>query len=199
MQKYNLEVSKKENGKYVKVGDVVLFIPTLADFGIEVEPKAVVLDKDGQPVNQGLPVYEDAKIQYVFDAVFAAVKADARNKLETGTATLKEGATIASTVEELITVAERDGAAMLAFRAMLAAFKEFLTHSGKTAATQAAILTLASNKASLKLQPADMKARFLVHLTSFATSLTADQAGHFAKSLGNLEEACSAADALDDM
>ena len=199
MQKYNLEVSKKENGKYVSVGTVALFIPTLLDFGIRVEPKPVVLDDKGLPVNQGLPVYEDAKIQYVFDAVFAAVKADARNKLETGTANLKEGAVIASTVDELIAVAERDGAAMLAFRAMLTAFKEFLTHSGKTAATQAAILTLASNKASLKLQPSEMKSRFLVHLTNFAASLTVEQVSQFAKSLGNLEEACSAADALDDM
>lgn len=200
MNKYNLEVSKKENGKYVSVGNVDIFYPLLSDLGFSVEPKAVEVDKEGKPVNQGLPVYADDKHQYAFDAIFAAVKADARNKLVTGTATLKDGATIASTVEELMAVAERDGAALKAVRDMLVGFKTYLEqHSGKNSTTQAAILSLATNKKSLVLQPSEKKAKFQVYLDGFATSLTDEQAVSWERPLKALGEACSAVDGLEDM
>lgn len=199
MNKYNLEVSKKEGnpGKYVPVGTVTIYYPLLSDFGFDVAPKAPVI-VDGKPVNQGLPVYSDDKLQFLFDSVFAAAKADARNKLVSGTVNLKDGASIATTLEELVAVAERDGSALIANRNMLTAFKAYLATTGKATATQAAILSLA-NKTSLKLQPAEKKEKFQAYLVNFASTLTAEQAGEFARSLQGLDEACSAVDALDDM
>ena len=94
MKSYKMEVSKKENGAYVKQGDIVIFYPLLSELGLNVEPT-----KDDE---EGFPIYSDEKVQYVFDAVLAAVKAQARNRLVSGTATLKPGLSIASTVEELI-------------------------------------------------------------------------------------------------
>lgn len=199
MQKFTLDVSKKQDGKYVSVGTVDIHYPLLSELGFNVEPNAPVLGADGLPVNQGLPVYADEKHQFAFDAIFAAVKADARNKLVSGTATLKDGATIASTMEELLAVAERDGAALKALRDMLAGFKEYLKTTGKATATQEAILSLASNRKSLTLQPAEKKAKFQVYIHGFAGTLSADQASVWAKPLAALDAACEAVDGLDDM
>lgn len=199
MQQYQLDVSKKIDGKYQPVGDIVIHYPLLSDLGFDIQPKAVVLDDKQQPVNQGLPEYEDDKHQYCFDSVFSAVKADARNKLVSGTANLKDGASIAETVEELIAVAERDGAALKAMRSMLNAFKSWLPSTGKATKTCEAILALASNRKSLALQPADKKSKFLNYVTTFAGTLTPEQITEFARSLQGLEVACEAVDALDDM
>ncbi len=199
MNPYTLEVSKKVDGQYQPVGEIEIFYPTLADLGFDIQPKATELDKDNKPVNQGLPQYESDLHQYAFNAVFSAVKADARNKLVSKTATLKDGASIATTVEELIAVAERDGAALKAIRNMLNAFKAWLPSTGKATKTQEAILALASNRKSLALQPAEKKSRFLGYLTEFAKTISPEQATEFAKGLQGLETATTAVDDLDDM
>jgi hypothetical protein len=84
MNNFKMEVSKKATvaGKpqYVKQGKVTIYYPLLADFGIAAEVKEID--------EEGFPVYSDAKLQYVFDAILAAVKAQARNKLVSGTAML---------------------------------------------------------------------------------------------------------------
>lgn len=198
MNPYTLEVSKKVDGKYQPVGEVTINYPLLSDLGFDVQPKPVEL-VDGKPVNQGLPQYESDLHQYAFNAIFSAVKADARNKLVSGTANLKDGASIAETVEELIAVAERDGAALKAIRNMLNSFKAWLPSTGKATKTQEAILALATNRKSLALQPAEKKARFLEYIVKFADTLTPEQAQEFGRGLQGLEAACSAVDALDDM
>ena len=199
MQKYLLDVSKKVDGKYEPVGEIEINYPLLADLGFDVTPKPVQLDDKGIAINKGLPDYADEKHQFVFDSVFASVKADARNKLVSGTATLKEGATIPETVEELIAVTERDGAALKAMRACLGAFKAWLPSTGKATKTCEAILALASNRKSLALQPAEKKQKFLVYVEQFAGTLIGEQISEFARTLQGLEVACQAVDALDDM
>lgn len=199
---YNLTVSKKNDasGKHEAIGTVTIYIPTLAELGFNVEPMPVKVDSEGNPANQGLPEYADEKAQYAFDAICAAVKADARNKLIGGSTELREGAKIAETLEELLAVAERDGAALKAIRAMLNDFKAWLVaHSGKTENVQAAILSLAANRKALALQPADKKSKFEVYVTNFAASLTPEKAIEYSRPLTALVDACQAADALDDM
>ena len=61
MATYTMEVSKKEDGKYVKVSEVEVYYPLLSDLGISVEPAK--LDEEG------FPIYSDDKHQYVFDAI----------------------------------------------------------------------------------------------------------------------------------
>ena len=54
-----IEVNKKVDGKYAKVGDVTIHVPTLDCFGITAEQAK---DKDGAPlVDDGLPVYTTDK------------------------------------------------------------------------------------------------------------------------------------------
>lgn len=194
MNSYNMEVSKKEVvdgvSQYVPQGKVEVFYPLLAEFGFAVEPEKEDAD--------GFPIYKDEKAQYVFDAILAAVKAAARNKLVAGTATLKPGLSIASTIEELMEGGNK-GDALAANREFLAAFKAWLPSTKKSEKVQAAVFDLAKNRAGLSLQPDDKKQKFLVYLTDFASTLNAEQAARFERALVALEGAAEAGDALDDM
>lgn len=191
MQNYVMEVSKKVDGAYVKQGDVTVYYPLLNELGLSVD--STKNDADG------FPVYADEKVQYVFEAVLAAVKAQARNKLVSGTATLKAGLSIASTVEELLASGGNQGDALAAVREFLAAFKAWLPKTGKAQKTQEAIYELARNRASVTLQTADKKEKFAAYLQQFAETLDAEQAARFGRPLMALNEACESGDALDDM
>ena len=191
MQSYTMEVSKKENGAYAKVGEITVYYPLLLELGLSVDPAKN--DEDG------FPIYSDEKVQYVFDAVLAAVKAQARNRLVSGTATLKPGLTIASTVEELLESGGNKGDALAAVREFLAAFKAWLPKTGKSEKVQSAVYELARNKASVALQSDDKKAKFAVYLSGFAETLNAEQVARFSRPLLALNEATEAGDALDDM
>jgi len=195
MNKYTMEVSTKEDvdgkAQYVKQGEVVVYYPLLSELGLAVEPTKN--DEDG------FPVYADEKVQYVFDAVLAAIKAQARNKLVSKTATLKPGLSIATTVEELLESGGNKGDALAAGREFLAAFKAWLPSTGKAEKVQAAVYNLARSVSNVSLQPDDKKAKFATYLQDFAETLTEAQAERFSRSLLNLNEACTAGDALDDM
>ena len=191
MNTYKMEVSKKENGAYVKQGEIEVFYPLLSELGLNVEPT--------KADEEGFPIYSDEKVQYVFDAVLAAVKAQARNRLVSGTATLKPGLSIATTVEELLESGGNKGDALAAVREFLAAFKAWLPKTGKSEKVQAAVYELARNKASVALQSDDKKAKFAVYLSGFAEILTPEQVARFQRPLLALSEACEAGDALDDM
>ena len=192
MKSYSMVVSKKENNAYVKQGEIQVFYPLLSELGFVVEPQ-----KEDE---EGFPVYEDAKAQYVFDAVLAAVKASARNKLKPGTAELKDGASIASTLEELLEAGGANrGDALAKVREMLAAFKAWLPSTGKKESVQAAVYDLAANRKGLMLQTADRKTKFLGYITDFAETLTEEQAARFTSPLEALQECCQAIDAADEM
>lgn len=196
MKSYKMVVSKKEEVKgsmqYVKQGEIEVFYPLLSDLGFAVEPQ-----KDDE---EGFPIYEDSKAQYAFDAVLAAVKAAARNKLKPGTADLKDGASIASTLEELLEGGGANrGDALAAVREMQAAFKAWLPSTGKKETVQAAVYDLAANRAGLRLQTTDRKQKFLGYLADFAESLNETQAARFERPLKALEADCEAVDAADEM
>lgn len=191
MNKFSMEVNTKENGAYKLVGSIDVFYPTLKDLGLDVEPSKVS--------EEGFPVYSDDKHQYVFDSILAAVKAQARNRLQPGTANLKDGLKIASTVEELLASGGNTGEALKVLREMLAAFKAWLPSTGKSAAVQAAVYDLVSNRKTIALQSDDKKEKLRGYIANFAATLTEAQAGAWANNLTKLDEACNAVDALDDM
>lgn len=191
MKSYIMEVSKKENGAYVKQGDVEVFYPLLSELGIAVEPEK--MDDDG------FPVYNDEKIQYVFDAVLSAVKAQARNRLVSGTATLKPGLEIASTVEQLLeTGGGNKGDALAAVREFLAAFKAWLPTTGKSEKLQAAVYELARNRSAVSVQGDEKKKKFLGYLSSFMEQMSQEQAERFSRPLNALIEAAESGDPFDE-
>ncbi len=191
MRNYTMEVSKKEevNGvtQYVKQGEIKVFYPTLSAFFPEV--------KEVKDDEEGFPLYSaegDSPLDWLFGAALAAVKAQARNKLLPGTATLKPGQTIAETLEALIQAGVRGGGEALAIRReMLQAFASYVSTLGKASNVQAAINQYASSAQALQIQPQKVKDSMTKYLTGFAESLTAEQAARFEAPLSKLVEACA--------
>lgn len=188
---YNMEVNKKVAGEYQKVGEVAVPVFDLAEFGLEVEATG----KD----DESLPLYATDSLNWVFGAVFAAIKADARNKLQSGTANLKAGQKIAATVAELIEKAERSGAALAVVREFNKAFAAFLeTHSGKSAAVQAVLNGMVKTRATIGLSSEARRNALLLQLSTFADTLTEEDAAKYQNTILAISDACTGAVELDD-
>lgn len=170
-----IEVNKKNEvtSKYDKLGEIAVFIPTLADAGYEAEQakdeKGALLFEDG------LPVYVADSDNWLQGAMLAQAKAQARNKLISGTATLKEGKTIADDWASLTAESEGVGnpAALLAMRETKNAFTKWVATLGKSAGAQAMLTQLFNSKAALQVQNAENKAKMEAYVTDFVESLDA--------------------------
>lgn len=181
MREFIMTVSKKEDGQFLEVGKVKVFYPLLSELGIKIDPK--------EDDKEGFPVYEDDKVQYVFDSVLASVKSNTRNKLISGTATLKPGLAIAETVEALIESGGRSGEALAAIRDMRAKFAEWLKTIGKSVQAQATLAIYAKNREALMLQPQDKKDLFAGYLADFVSTLTPEEVTRFQRPIQALVEA----------
>lgn len=177
--------------EYQEVGAVEVPCFDLADFGLGVESTG----KD----EEGVPSYGNDKLDFVMGAVWAAIKADARNKLVSGTASVKAGQKIASTVEELIAKAERSGAALQLVRDFIAAFTKYLAErSGKSAAVQALYIGMVRNRQSIAVSSEARRNGLLAQLTAFAEGLAAEEAEKFQGIVLTLADLCQSAAELDD-
>lgn len=197
MKSYMMEVSKKgilADGStgYIKQGEVEIFYPLLSELGLAVEPKEY--DEDG------FPVYENDSINFVADAVMASIKAMARNRLQPGTATLKEGLSIAKTVQELTEKAVANtGDHLAATREFLADFKAWLPSTGKAEAVQASLYKAVKNRDSIMSMTAAKKQKIAEdYIAVFAEQLDADKAARYAKAMTAVVDACNSGDPLDD-
>lgn len=193
-----IEVNKKVSGKYEKVGAVNIFVPLLAAFGLSA---ASAVDKEGKAlIEDGLPVYQTEEANWLQGAILAQVKAQARNKLVSGTANLKDGAKIAENFAELCAEGDRagNGAALQAIRDLKALFAKWVASLGKSAAAQSLLIGLFGNKQALAIQTDDNKAKMQQYVTDFAESLTEDQLTVGSKYLNSLLEVCSTTIDADD-
>lgn len=189
-----LDVSKKvsigpDKNEYQKVGEVVVPVPSLEAFGIQADTRKRTED-DGD--DDGLPLYMDEKLDWLFGAVVAACKMQARNKLVSGTAELKDGQKIASNFEELMAEGERKGnaEALKLMKEAATSFAAYVQSLNKTAQTQALLIGLFRNRNGLAMQPDTQKAKFKVYLQQFAEQLAEADLARYAKILGGIEEAC---------
>lgn len=211
MRQFTMQVTKKENvegsdkAKAVPVGSVVVYYPLLSEMGIEVAPsKYVAEDKDGKEIDsdesnaEAFPVYASDAVQMVFDALLAAIKATARNRLVSGTATLKDGQKINSTVEEMLEETTRNGAALAARREYMASFKAWLPSLGKPAPWNVGIFDIVSNVKNIPYQSAARKTLVKELVTSHAATLTAEQVAKWEKTMTTIDENASAADPLSE-
>lgn len=160
-----IEVSKKHptTGKYEKQGEVTIFVPTLDLFGLQAEVKEVGDD--------GLPVYADRKLDYLFSAVLAAVKAKARNSLVSGTAELKAGVTIPADFDALLAEAERGGGAeaLAVVRDLKAQMANWISNvQKKSAGTSKLVTDLFGNRNALSLQSDANKEKMKGYIAGFA-------------------------------
>ena len=188
---YTMEVNKKVAGEYQKVGEVKVPVFGLEEFGLDVQPTGT--DEDG------LPTYATDNLNFVFSALFAACKADARNKLQSGTATLKEGQKIASSVAELIEKSERTGAALAIVREFNKAFVAYLAaHSGKSTAVQAVLAGMARARSTIALCSEVRRNALLAQLAGLADTLNDEDTAKYQNTILAISEACTGAAELDD-
>lgn len=194
---FKMVVSEKGlvDGKtaYVARGSVDVFYPLLADLGLVAEIKATS--------EEGFPLYADERAQLAFDALLAMVKSAARNKLTivNGAVALKENATIATTLEQLLESGSgNSGLALQQRREFLALAKAFLATTGKSQKIQEAVYGFMASPDTLALIDDDKKARTAVYLVDFVSSLTPEQRNTYARRINAIDEACNATSALDD-
>jgi hypothetical protein len=133
----------------------------------------------------------------VFDSLLAQVKATARNRLQTGTATLKDGARINSTVEEMLEETTRNGEALAERRAYFKSFIAFLATLGKPAAWVSGMSDIVTNVKNIPYQSAARKTAVKSLIAQHAATLTPEAVGKWAKVMTQIDENCSAADPLE--
>lgn len=188
-------VSKKENKAHVKVGEQDIYCPTLKDLLPVIGSEIKKDDKGAEVIEDGLPVYEDDKANWLQGAVLAAVKAQARNKMIPGTATLKDGAKIAEDWDGLTAEGERgQGAGLALLREFKASFTDFISKQGLSEAATNTLIQLVGNKAALTLQQTSTKDKVRARLEKFAESLDAAQLEKLARPFEAALEACTATD-----
>ena len=188
------KLGKVDEFEYEEVGKIKLPLPLLSDFGIVAELKKDEKDPAKDYIGEdGLPCYTDERLDWLFGAAVAQAKAQARNKLISGTAELKDGKKIAETMEELIAEGERVGnAEALKLRHEIRkSFAAFVGTLGKSAQTQAVLVGLFSNKEALALQDDINKGKFKAYLGQYADTLEETDLGRYAKFLGSVEDACA--------
>lgn len=204
MNKYTMVVSKKEDGKYKEVGKVAVFYPLLSELGIAVEPEKFEAPNDkGEMVActadtpNAMPVYSDEKVQFTFEAVWAAVKAMARNRLESGTANLKDGLKIAETVEELLEAGGgRSGEALAARREFFTSFKTYLGTLGKAAAWVAGMSDIVSNVKNIPYQSQARKESIKSLMEGYVAQASAESVAKYEKTIQQVLDNAAAADPL---
>ena len=182
-----LTISKKEGGKYVEQGKVDIYIPDLSLLGVTAE--------EGEP-EDGLPTYKDAKAQYLFDAVIAAVKLKARSSLQPGTALLKEGTKIPETLEEVMAQGERSGGAeaLAAIRELKKAFAAWVASLKKTQKTSEQIVGYFNNREALSLMTDEVKEKMQGYVAAFIEASPAEVLEKGQKYLTSVLEAATITD-----
>ena len=195
----NKKVVKAGKAEYSKVGDVVYYVPLLSAFSIATEQAK---DEKGQLVTdeEGIPCYTDEKLNWLQGSIVAACKAAARNRLQPGTATLKDGVKIAATFEELLAAADRSnsGAALVAIRELKNRFGEWVATLGKSAAAQQTLKTLFNAKDSLALQSETNRDKMAQYVSDFAATLDEATLAKSERYLQGLLDACAANVDADD-
>lgn len=206
MKKITIDVSKKvevpgqSKGVFKKVGEMIISVPPLAEC-VQYVASPIKKDEKGVDVEEdGLPVYEADEANWIQSAILAAVKAQARNKMVSGTATLKENLKIAETWAELCAEGVRGNQGLQLARDFKAAFAEWISKQGLSEAATATLITLVSNKQALQLQTPATKTKVQARLESFATALSADDLEKYQRPLEAGMLNCEAtADALAEI
>lgn len=201
MHGIKMDVSKKvgegDNKKYEKVGEVEVFYPDLIELGFAgVEPKVL----EGKELEEaaGFLRYSDPRHQYVYDAVCAQVRATVRNRLVNGTATLKDGASIPSNIDELLEGGDAQGEAVKRTNAYLASFKAWLPTLGKSAAYNDAMQAYVRAHKLIPAQTAEIKSKILSAITAHAATLKPEDAMQWKSSIDKIGDACKAVNPLDE-
>lgn len=177
-----------DNRKRKEIGTVQVFTPEMS----EIAKIAVSAKETGKDETDGLPVFDSQEANWLFSAVYNAVKMAARNKLENKSISLKEGLSIAETMEALTEEGQRGGGGegLAILREVKAAFGSWVATLGKSEATASYIITMFTNRAALATQIKSVKEKMSKYVEEFATTLTDEQIDRFSRPLEAIAAAC---------
>jgi hypothetical protein len=168
-----------------------VYYPTVEEInGFCASAKEVKVDDDG------IPEYSSAEANWIQTAILSYAKANARNKLVSGTIELKDGLKIPETWEEFTAETGRSGEALAILREAKADFAEWISKQGKSEAATKVIVTLFNNRAALDLQSAGNKGKMLSYVESFAESLSPEKLERLQRPIESVMEACAASEAF---
>jgi hypothetical protein len=189
-----MPVTKSEGSKRVPVGEVELFVPTLAAFGIEATPSA-------QPEGD-VPTYGSNELNWLQNAIKNATLANARNKLVPKTTQVRDGAKLPTTLEELTEPSILGGNpdALRAVAELKRLFREHVAGLGKSAKVQALLVGCFDSVKALAMQSADIRTKIAGYLEEFVGTMIeagAEPDGYQTAYLERLLEACADEEALD--
>lgn len=189
----------EENGKnkYKKVAEFKMPYPSLMDFGID----AALKMKDGKAEvdEDGIPVYEEDKFDWLQYAILQQLKAQNRNKIGEDNK-LKDGMKFPTNFEELVTVGERSGEALKNRHAAKASFVAYLKSQNKKDIVVKILSDLLVDASSISVCRDDYAEALQGHITKWVPSLNEEEKGRYSKTIEKAVDALnSRAQTLEDM
>lgn len=205
----NKSVSKpgKKEKERVLVGVVSIPCPILADFGItatqanydKTDPASGAVA--GQPAfEDGIPVYSDARADWLQQAIVGKVSAMSRNRFKPGTIELKPGMQLAEDFDALTAETQRTGEALALRREAATSFEAYLQAQNKKAGTVQTLRDLFYNSAKVLPSASEVYIQALTaHVSKWIPSLTEAQQARFAPKIAELQESINSATKADDL
>lgn len=196
----------------VKIGEMNLGIPMLASFGIFLAseekqadgtvkmlyaPPVLAIETEGENKGgilrdeDGTVCYADDRMNWLYSAVVAAIKAKASNAFVPGTAELKLGSKISENFEDLLAESKGRGEYFKLVRELFTAFQAWVQSLGKSMEAVKIICSLFGNIEGLQVQPSSTKTKMLAYVNDFAESLAAENLTRYSKYLNKVLEACA--------
>ena len=183
-----MQLSTTVDKKRVPLGSIPVRVFDLSEFGADLP--AADSEKDG------LPVYQDASLQWLQEAVTSAITAKARNSVNG--LEYKAGISPCLSVADLLA----SGGSYMATNALFqASFDTFLeAASGKSAKAQAVFSSLVKLTARASLASASEARRSALArvLAAYTAQAPDSEVAQFAGILSTLQDLCAGVGAVDD-
>lgn len=188
-----LAINEKGEKVYKEIGKQDINVFSLAEFGIDAQPT-------DEATEDGLLQYANPVHSFIYSSLVAATKAVAKNKMLPKSVTLRAGAKLAETIEELTAKSERTaGQAMILTKEFIASFTKFLLESsGKKPVVQQIYLAMVKSRPTISLSTPARREGLAVMLEQFAMTAPSEEVTKFSSILTALNEACSSNEELDD-
>lgn len=191
------EAGKKKT-KRVSLGKIEVPMPTLAAYEIKAE-QAFETDDDGKVTEKlaynenGIPIYADAKYDFLQSSIRAAIYIHARNRLISNTKELQPGKSFISSFEDMATLGDRDGTHLKNRAACIASFGGFIANQGKTPQVVDTWKRLMRDPQSMASQQEGMKAKAQQYIEAFIATLKPEEMDAYGNTITAMDEASQAA------
>jgi hypothetical protein len=198
----NETVLDEAKGKkvYKEIAKLPMPIPALEEFGISAKRKAA----DGKDVfeggvdEDGVPCYEDEKMDWLQFAAVQQLKAQNRNKVDG--AALKDGMKFPENFAELVAVGERSGEALKARHAAKASFAAYLKAKNKKDVVVKILSDLFIDANSIAVAKDDFCEALESHIKQWVPGLGEDDKIRFERTIEKAVEALNGRNVtLDDL